>query len=198
MIVRFASLDLPGQEHRPRSLAERERTVVAELGRHLDGHVSFQGLRRRLQLHPQALTRVLERMARAGLLAHDEGGYRLTEDGLLAWRDIGGSPVQRDLVTVMRLALPQFLKPETVAARLGRRWFDGLRWYGETGGPGEAVLAWLTDPGDAFVRVRLAAGTLTLEVDSAVAAHIKGAKAAQAILAALAEIYGDPFSGAAE
>lgn len=187
-----AGLDRPPVEQVP--LEDREVLVLSELARGGEGHVAFQGLRRRLELHQQALTRTLRRLEDNGLVARDGQGYKLTEQGFAALR---GRPIEgkaRDVLPVVQALLPPHLGAEGVAAHLARRWFRGLRWYGASEAPGETTLTWLTEPGNAMVRVRVAGGAVTLEVESPPGS--RGFAAARGVLGALAELYGLSDDGA--
>jgi hypothetical protein len=184
-------------------LEERERSVLAELAREVDAWVSFQGLRRQLRVHQQALTRTLRRLEREGLVAHDGKGYQLTDRGVAALRTPLAGLVPRPdaappALTLVEALLPPHAGPGDVAGRLSRRWFAGLRWFAQSEGPGETALHWVTESGAGRVTVRLAAGSLTLEVSPDPADPSGGFAAARPVLAALSEVYGlGPYGGAA-
>ena len=185
-------------------LEERERSVLAELAREVDAWVSFQGLRRQLRVHQQALTRTLRRLEREGLVAHDGKGYQLTDRGVAALRAPAAGLAPRSdgaappALTLVEALLPPHAGPGDVAGRLSRRWFAGLRWFAQSEGPGESSLHWLTESGRGRVTVRLAAGSLALEVTPDPADPSGGFAAARPLLAALSEVYGlGPYGGAA-
>jgi hypothetical protein len=146
-------------------LADRERDVLQELGRDADARVAFQGLRRRLRLHPQALTRTLRSLERAGFVLHDEKGYFVAP----ARRDLVQSPLSppsQPLRPVFAALLPPHVDFKHLADQLSRRWFQGLRWYGVTEHAGEYVLHWLMDPNGANVRLRITARAIGLELEA--------------------------------
>lgn len=181
-------------------LEERERTVLAELAREVDAWVSFQGLRRQLRVHQQALVRTLRRLQQDGLVAHDGKGYQLTDKGVAALR--GHAPARAASeaapapVTLLEALLPPHAGPGDVAAHLSRRWFGGLRWFGQSEGPGETALRWVAEQGGARVTVRVSAGAVTLEVaPDASGDPARGFHLARPVLAALAEVYGMPPRG---
>lgn len=174
------------------TLEERERSVLAELARELDAHVSFQGLRRQLGVHQQALARTLRRLQAQGLVANDGRGYQLTDRGSAALRGALPLAPARAAVPVVQALLPPHVGAGDVTAQLARRWFGGLRWYGHSEGPGETSLRWVAGKG--MVTVRVSGGTVTLEVEDADDASRFAA--ARPVLAALAELYGLGASGA--
>lgn len=174
------------------ALEERERSVLAELARESDASVSFQGLRRQLGLHQQVLTRTLRRLESAGLVAHAERGYQLTERGSAALRDRLASTPRAHAATLVQAILPPHVSGGEAAAQLARRWFGGLRWYGQSDGPGETTLHWVVEPGRHRVTVRVSEGSITLEADVPPQDSARVYAAARPVLAAIAEIYGMP------
>jgi len=173
----------------PSSLEDREARVLTELSREGEATVAFQGLRRKLELHQEALARTLRRLERDGLVARDEGGYKLTEQGHAALRGVVPEGA-RETLTVVQAVLPPHVDPQGVVEHLGRRWFRGLRWYGRSEAPDETTLTWLAEPGNAKVRVRVAGGTLTLEAEVLPGHHARSFGATRGVLTALAELYG--------
>lgn len=171
-------------------LEDREKLVLSELAREGEARVAFQGLRRRLELHQEALSRTLRRLQRDGLVAHDDKGYKLTEQGFAALRGLPVTQARREVLPVVQAMLPPNLSAEGVAEHLSQRWFRGLRWYGQSEAPGETTLTWLAEPGNAMVRVRVSGGTLALEIELAPGAPAQSFGAARSVLAALAELYG--------
>lgn len=190
---------VPGETHLdapPMALEDREKAVLSELAREGEARVAFQGLRRRLELHQEALSRTLRRLERNGLVMHDDRGYKLTEQGFAALRGLPLHGGRREVLPVVQAVLPPTLSPEGVAEHLSQRWFRGLRWYGQSEAPGETTLTWLAEPGNAMVRVRVAGGTLSLEIEVNPQSPGQGFAAARGVLSALAELYGIPSEGA--
>ena len=63
-------------------LREHDRHVLEFLSRDPSSQVAFQGIRRRLGIHPEQLSRALHRLADDGLVEHTEHGYRATAKAL--------------------------------------------------------------------------------------------------------------------
>lgn len=174
-------------------LEERERSVLAELSREMDAWVTFQGLRRQLGVHQQALARTLRRLETQGMLAHDGRGYQLTDRGSAALRSARPAQGRREGLPVLQALLPPHVQPSDVARHLARRWFGDLRWYGESEGPGESSLHWMA--GRARVTVRIASGSVHLEVEEDPEEPARSFAAVRPLLAALSEVY-DPSAKA--
>jgi uncharacterized protein YjhX (UPF0386 family) len=192
-----ADVGRPSVEPVP-DLGDREVAVLSEIAREGEASVAFQGLRRRLYLHQEALSRTLRRLSREGFVARDEGGgYRLTEQGFVALRGRAPARARRDPLTVAQALLPPHVTTDMVVGQLARRWFRGLRWYGRAEGPGETTLAWLAEPSNATVRVRVGSGTVALEVETPGGIPREAFGAARGVLAAVAELYGMGSAGEA-
>lgn len=170
------------------ALDDREVAVLTELARETSAWIAFQGLRRRLDLHQESLTRTLRRLERNGLVARDPRGYRVTDQGLSALESRPAAPNASTSITVVDAAIPSHLNPQAVVAYLARRWFRGLRWYGQSGTPRETVLTWLPDSSGGPVRVRIGGGHVRVEVEAG--SRDVDYAAARGVLAALAELYG--------
>src|SRR5437773_11788353 len=59
-------------------LREHDREVLEFLSQDPSSQVAFQGLRRRLGIHPEQLSRALHRLADDNLVEHTDLGYRVT------------------------------------------------------------------------------------------------------------------------
>lgn len=188
-LARERSIDQAVAE--PMELDDREMDVLRELARGGDeGRTAFQGLRRRLGLHQQALTRTLRRLERQGVVHHDAQGYALTGQGQVAMR--GRAPLMKrgEALPVLQALLPPTVTAEDVADRLARRWFRDLRWYGRADTPAGTALTWLTLDRGLIVRVRFASGMAVLEVEVPPGERLEAFPAAQAVLRALSDLYG--------
>lgn len=146
------------------ALRDRERLVLAELAQNADAQVAFQGLRRRLGLHPQALVRTLRSLESLGYIRRSPAGYGLAAPGAEA---LGARPlpIGPSLRPVFAAVLPPHVTPDRLVDKLAKRWFNGLRWYGLVTTPREQILTWLTDEDRSVVQLRLADGMLGLEAE---------------------------------
>lgn len=173
-------------------LDERELRVLAQLPRGADGRTGFEGLRRRLDLHPQSLTRILDRLGDRSLVASDEDGYHRTPEGVRALAaeppTVPGCPS----LPVAAGRLPPSVDPDQVRDELAGRWFDGLRWYGWRRRDDASDLLWLTEGDHALVALRLTGDRYLLRGeprDPTSVAH--PSVAAAPVVTALGEIVGD-------
>ncbi len=169
-------------------LRERDRRVVEEIAGHDEAQIGFQGIKRSLDLHPEALRRSLKRLQEDGFVEKRDYGYALTEAGhrLLAGRAVADDAVRP--IPVAALLLPSHLGPDVVVERFARRWFEGLHWYGVSEGSGETTLTWLTERGGHPVRLRIGMGGLRVEVTLREAGTDEGLSAAAPLVASVAQL----------
>ncbi len=125
----------------------------------LGGSITFSGLRRVLDAHPESLSRSLRRLEREGLVERVDGGYR-------ALAGPGGIPLGAldDLRTVSHLDLPPGPGHERRLRALAGRWFGTLRWVGEVVRPEGRLLAWARRDGSGLVLLRPGPRSVTVLV----------------------------------
>ncbi len=114
-----------------------------------DATYSFQGMKRRLGLHQEKLTRILKRLEDDNLVLKTDGGYRVTGHNRKNTRhQVTGEPV-------IRGQLPPGVDPEGLISKLKGRWFKNFRWLGYSNGDTGHSLYWITEDGRFQVRVQL-------------------------------------------
>ena len=123
--------------------------VMEMLSSESDATYSFQGMKRRLGLHQEKLTRILKRLEDDNLVIKTDGGYRVLRQPRRAQRhEAYGAPVIRGQV-------PPGVDPETLMTRLKGRWFKNFRWLGYAGGAEGQSLYWISEDGRFQVKVQL-------------------------------------------
>lgn len=147
------------------SLRDIDLEILKLLGDQGESIIAFQGLRRRMNVHQEKLSRALQRLEQDELVARIPGGYTITPKGsqiVDRWlpRETGG------LQTILEAYLPADVSPGFVASRLRGRWFGSLRWLGQSEGSGRIVLRWVTEETGVEVRVTLTWGHLVVETDA--------------------------------
>ena len=114
-----------------------------------DAVYSFQGMKRRLGLHQEKLTRILKRLADDELVLKTEDGYRVLRHPSKNTRHLAyGEPV-------IRGQLPPGMDPEALMSKLKGRWFKNFRWLGYAGTGEEQSLYWISEDGRFQVKVQL-------------------------------------------
>jgi len=142
-------------------LREHDRHVLEFLSQTPTSQVAFQGLRRRLGIHPEQLSRALHRLADDGLVERTERGYRVTPKALTVLSPDALSHVPEGLV-VLETYLPADLDVQSLVNALHGRWFGPLRWFGLSEDGQDFRLWWSTEDSAIQLEVRLHQGELRL------------------------------------
>ena len=147
--------------------------------------LSFQGIRRKLGLHQETLSRSLHRLQRDGYLERLEHAYRISPKGLSTISRENAEEKKKTefaepySVSLLRARLPEDVSISELVEALSFRWFGNLRWLGSTLSPDSAVLSWITSDTGLKMSVRIKDESLTIE-----SAPVSGSSMAEASRAA--------------
>lgn len=128
------------------ALSDHDREILGLLGAENDIQVTFQGLRRSLDIHQESLSRALRRLRQEGLITETEQGYRLSHQGWDIARAVA-RPFDLPEIPVLRTVLPGEIEGRHAAEVLRHRWFGPLRWYGHASDERGVTLSWTTEDG---------------------------------------------------
>ncbi len=132
--------------------------------------LSFQGIKRKLGLHQETLSRSLHRLQRDGFVERLDHAYRISPKGITS---IAGEkpkissmkldPVDPYSVSLLRARLPPDINVTELINSLSFKWFGNLRWLGSTQTPDSATLSWMTDDTGLKISIRIKEDVLTIE-----------------------------------
>ncbi len=122
-------------------LREHDREVLEFLSQDPSSQVAFQGLRRRLGIHPEQLSRALHRLADDNLVEHTDLGYRVTSRAMQVLSP-GSLPPGEPGITILQTYLPANLDLRGLVQALRGAWIGPLRWYGLSEFADGMRLAW--------------------------------------------------------
>lgn len=144
------------------SLSDRDAGVVETIGQAGLSAFTFDGLRRLAGMHPETLSRSLERLEEQGIIERSPEGYSTTEKakGLLSAHY---NPGDERRVPLLHTFLPIGVSVQEVVTALRGRWFDQMRWVGISESEDGIVLKWVTDDGSALVDAKLSMSQLDVE-----------------------------------
>jgi DNA-binding transcriptional ArsR family regulator len=146
------------------SLSERDADVLDLITEEDLALFTFDGLKRRMGLHPETLSRILSRLEQEGIVEKGQEGYKVTSkiDELL-----GPHPICSDQsrVPLLQTFLPSDMSVQNLASQLRGRWFGLLRWLGssERKNREEVTLKWITEDGGIQVDANVSDRALTIE-----------------------------------
>lgn len=143
-------------------LREHDREVLEFLSQDPTTHVGFQGIRRRLGIHPEQLSRALHRLGEDGLVQKTDIGYRVTPRALtfLSPREWGA---ESSGTTILQTYMAADVDLRALVASLRGSWIGPLRWYGFSEHSDELRLTWALEDGSIRLETRIRPGQLTIE-----------------------------------
>lgn len=145
------------------SLSGRDIEVLAFLSEEEFTFFTFEGLKRRLNLHPETLSRIINRLEAEGAIKKSEEGYIVTKEiakQLKQYPNTNNTPKQ---VTLLKTYLPSDIPTQMLVSNLRGRWFGLLRWLGLSKNHEEVVLKWVTENGEIQLDAKIAQNSLTID-----------------------------------
>lgn len=123
---------------------------------------TFDGLRRITGVHPETLSRSLERLEDEGLIERSSEGYATTDKAkrVPAVRPAYAGEAR---VPILHTFLPYGASLRIIVSALKGRWFDRMRWVGMAEDTDGVVMKWITDDGSAMIDAKFAAGQLDVD-----------------------------------
>ncbi len=143
------------------SLSERDFDVLAFLSEEEFDFLTFEGLKRRLGIHPETLSRILNRLESEGIVKKSSQGYTVTKDIARNLRHRTNANGSRTVL--LQTFLPSDMSVELLVSNLRGRWFGLLRWLGLAQNAEGVALKWVTEDGDVQVDAKITLNTLTIE-----------------------------------
>lgn len=144
------------------SLSERDNEVLVLLTEEGLATFSFDGLKRRLGLHPETLSRILGRLEEEGIVKKGPEGYTVTSkiNEFLRPRPTSAN---ESYTPLLQTFLPSDMSISQLISDLRGRWFGLLRWLGLSNSAESATLKWITEDGAIQVDANISETVLTIE-----------------------------------
>ncbi|MFI5420747.1 MAG: MarR family transcriptional regulator, partial [Nitrososphaerales archaeon] len=150
--------------------SDNDLVILKAIGEDDDAReLSFQGIKRKLGLHQETLSRALHRLQRDGFVERLEHAYKISPKGLstITHDDTGFhpklEPVDPYAVSLLQAKLPADASMNDIVDALSYRWFGNLRWLGSTLARDSATLNWITSDSGLKISVKIKEDALTIE-----------------------------------
>jgi DNA-binding Lrp family transcriptional regulator len=142
--------------------SERDNDVLALLSEEDLTTFSFDGLKRRLGLHPETLSRVLNRLEQEGIVKKGSTGYDVTPK-INGFARLHPTSITASRVPLLQTYLPSDLPVPQLVSNLKGKWFGLLRWLGLSACDGSVTLKWITEDGGVQVDANISESVLNIE-----------------------------------
>jgi hypothetical protein len=141
-------------------LSERDLEVLNVLSDEEFNIFTFEGLKRRLGLHPETLSRILTRLEAEGIITKGKEGYEVKNT-----KRPNHSRDYSDIAkyVLLQTFLPSYLPTKLIVSNLRGRWFGLLRWLGLTENDKTVILKWVTENGEIQLEAKIASNSLKIE-----------------------------------
>jgi DNA-binding Lrp family transcriptional regulator len=156
------SLDVNWQGLSPYgSLSERDAGVLSLVDEEELTTFTFDGLKRRLGLHPETLSRILSRLEEESIVKKTPEGYEVTPK--IAKLKLSPARRETQSVSLLQTFLPSNMVIQHLISELKGRWFGILRWVGMSETSEGVTLKWITEDGGIQIAASISGTSLNID-----------------------------------
>ena len=154
-------LNVGFDSHDSSYLSQRDTEVLSLLEQEDLTAFTFDGLKRRLGLHQETLSRILTRLEDEGIIKKEASGYRVTPR--IESMKLAPANVKEENVPLLQTYLPSNAQVQRLITNLRGKWFGLLRWFGLSENEKGVALKWVTEDGGIQIDAVIADSVLTIE-----------------------------------
>ena len=144
-----------------RSFSDRDATVLSLVDEEALSTFTFDGLKRRLGLHPETLSRILSRLEEEGIVKKTREGYEVTPK--IAKLKSGPEQIEEQTSSLLQTFLPSNMQIRNLISELKGRWFGVLRWFGMSETREGVMLKWITEDGGIQIAASISGTFLNID-----------------------------------
>jgi DNA-binding HxlR family transcriptional regulator len=136
-----------------KELHGNDKKILSLLSKEDTSHYSFTGMKRKLNVHQQSLTRALARLEDLGFIEKSSAGYKLNKNGEITEMLADSinsitSICPRNVTSLLLHArIPVRIDIQKILIGLRGKWFDKYRFIGSKSISNGYVLRWLNEDG---------------------------------------------------
>lgn len=176
----------------PDSLGQRDTRVLHVIREEELTSFTFDGLKRRLGVHPETLSRILYRLEEQGIIEKAAKCYNVTGKAQQLLRQHITHETQSTLPILQTLLSPD-IPIQQIISNLRGKWFGSLRWVGTSQTLEGTALKWITEDGGTQIEAIFAEGTLSIEAKPLTEKDLnKAMKASYQLIAYITKLYSKP------
>jgi DNA-binding transcriptional ArsR family regulator len=170
------------------SLSERDSDVLSLIDEEDLTTFTFDGLKRRLGLHPETLSRILSRLDEEGIVEKTLEGYKVTPK--LNRLKLNPSRQETQSVSLLQTYLPSNILTQQLISILNGKWFGILRWLGISETSDSVTLKWVTEDGGIQIAANISGNALNIDAKFLHGNNLDLAlKAAYQLMAQIGKLY---------
>lgn len=143
-------------------LKERDINLLQIINEEELTNFTFEGLKRRLKIHQETLSRILYRLADQEILKKTNNGYTLTPKAKKLLK-LQSSNSNNPPLPLLQTFLPPQIPIEKIISNLKGKWFGTLRWLGYSITNETITLKWITEDGGNIISAIFSQGKLHID-----------------------------------
>jgi len=143
------------------SLSERDADVLALIENEDLATFTFDGLKRRLGLHSETLSRILNRLEEEGIVKKEPEGYRVSPK--VTKLKLHQPRNEAPTTPLIQTFLPSDLLTQQLIFALKGKWFGVLRWMGISENNQGVTLKWITEDGGIQISASIQGTALNID-----------------------------------
>jgi hypothetical protein len=162
--LKVATPALNSEWHEPleSSFNERDNDLLALISKEDLTLFTFEGLKRRIGMHSETLSRILDRLEEEGIVQKQPGGYKVTSR-INEFLRPHPTCTDESHVPLLNTFLPSDMSVQQLISDLKGKWFGLLRWLGLAENAEGVALKWITEDGGIQINANISERTLTIE-----------------------------------
>jgi len=144
------------------NLTDRDINILEIINEEDLTNFTFEGLKRRLKMHPETLSRILYKLAEQEIVKKGEKGYALTSKAKKILQSTASKTTNPSL-PLLQTFLPPQIPIKKIISNLKGKWFNQLRWLGHSITNKGITLKWITEDGGNIISAFVSQGKLQIE-----------------------------------